>query len=199
MNRYPAWLNTLVFVVLLTGILFALPNIYGSAPAVQLADANANAITEQQLENFVRTLEGEEITPEAFYIKDDRAVIRFLSEEDQQRAADRLRPFMREVVNDLIDAVAPSGRADVAVDICEPYPIPIICELLGAPKKDWKFFSRVAEDVLRIFNGTVLDELEGPDYHRRRVECAGGLWATAYEFDGPTTAMTRLDGRWTGA
>jgi cytochrome P450 len=76
------------------------------------------------------------------------------------RAADRLRPFMREVVDDLVDAVSPSGRADVAVDICEPYPIPIICELLGAPRSDWQLFSRWAEDVLRIFNGTVLDELD---------------------------------------
>jgi preprotein translocase subunit SecD len=91
MNRFPAWLNTLVLVILLTGILFALPNIYGSAPAIQLADADANPVTQQQLENFVRTLEGEDITPEAFYLKEDRAVIRFLSEEDQQRAADRLR------------------------------------------------------------------------------------------------------------
>ncbi|MDJ0904375.1 MAG: protein translocase subunit SecD [Woeseiaceae bacterium] len=91
MNRYPAWLNTLVLVVLMTGLLFALPNIYGSAPAVQLADADANPITQLQLENFVRTLESEDITPEASYIKDDRAVIRFLDEEDQQRAADRLR------------------------------------------------------------------------------------------------------------
>ena len=91
MNRYPAWLNTLVLVVLMTGLLFALPNIYGSAPALQLADADANPVTEQQLENFVRTLEGDGITPEAFYIKDDRAVIRFLSQDDQQRAADRLR------------------------------------------------------------------------------------------------------------
>jgi preprotein translocase subunit SecD len=90
-NRYPAWLNTLVLVVLMTGILFALPNIYGSAPALQLADADADPVTEQELENFVRTLEGEAITPEAAYIKDDRAVIRFLSEDDQQRAADRLR------------------------------------------------------------------------------------------------------------
>ena len=61
------------------------------------------------------------------------------------RAADRLRPFMREVVDGLVDAVAPRGRADVAVDICEPYPIPIICELLGAPKEDWKEFSRWAD------------------------------------------------------
>jgi cytochrome P450 len=76
------------------------------------------------------------------------------------KSADRLRPFMREVVNGLVDPVAASGRADIVADICEPYPIPIICELLGAPKEDWQLFSRWAEDVLRIFNSTVLDELD---------------------------------------
>ncbi len=75
------------------------------------------------------------------------------------RVADRLRPFMREVVNGLVDEVAARGRADIAVDICEPYPIPIICELLGAPKEDWKLFSRWATDVLRIFNGNLAEDL----------------------------------------
>jgi preprotein translocase subunit SecD len=91
MNRYPAWLNTLVLVLLMAGIMFALPNIYGSAPAVQLADAEARAIGQPQLENFVRTLNGADITPEAYFINDNRAVIRFADEEDQQRAAERLR------------------------------------------------------------------------------------------------------------
>ena len=77
----------------------------------------------------------------------------------RQRVADRLRPFMREVVNGLVDEVAARGRADIAVDICEPYPIPIICELLGAPKEDWKLFSRWATDVLRIFNGNLAEDL----------------------------------------
>lgn len=71
------------------------------------------------------------------------------------RSADRLRPFMRDVMNDLVDPVATRGEAEVVVDICEPYPIPIICELLGAPKEDWKLFSRVATDILRVFNGNI--------------------------------------------
>jgi cytochrome P450 len=75
------------------------------------------------------------------------------------RAADRLRPFMREVIGSLVDEVASTGRSDIAVDICEPYPIPIICELLGAPKEDWKLFSRWAADVLRIFNGNLHEDL----------------------------------------
>ena len=75
------------------------------------------------------------------------------------RSADRLRPFMREVVNGLIDPIATLGQADIVGDICEPYPIPIICELLGAPKEDWQLFSRWATDILRIFNATAAQEL----------------------------------------
>jgi cytochrome P450 len=76
------------------------------------------------------------------------------------RSADRLRPFMREVINGLIDPVAPTGRADFVADITEPYPIPIICELLGAPKSDWQLFSRLASDVLEIFSADLAQKLD---------------------------------------
>jgi cytochrome P450 len=75
------------------------------------------------------------------------------------RSADRLRPFMREVVNGLVDRFAPTGRCELVADVCDPYPIPIICELLGAPKEDWQLFSRWASDVLRIFNFNPQDDL----------------------------------------
>ena len=75
------------------------------------------------------------------------------------KAADRLRPFMRQVVTDLVDAVAPAGRCEFVADICEPYPIPIICELLGAPKEDWKLFSAWATDIFRVFNGDIAGDL----------------------------------------
>jgi preprotein translocase subunit SecD len=91
MNKYPAWLNVLVLVILLAGILLALPNIYGSAPAVQLADVDGGDVTDAQLENFVRALENDGIRPEAAYIKDGRAVIRFDSVTEQQRAGEDLR------------------------------------------------------------------------------------------------------------
>jgi cytochrome P450 len=68
------------------------------------------------------------------------------------KAADRLRPFMRQVINELLDPHAPTGRIELVADLCDPYPIPIICELLGAPKEDWKLFSQWATDIFRIFN-----------------------------------------------
>ena len=89
----------LVLVAVAAAILFALPNIYGSAPAVQLANADANPITELQLGNFVRSLEGDGIAPEAAYIVDGRAVIRFDSVEDQQRSGERLRERYEQNTN----------------------------------------------------------------------------------------------------
>ena len=76
------------------------------------------------------------------------------------RAADRLRPFMGEVINGLVDKVADAGRADFTADICEPYPIPIICELLGAPQQDWQLFSRWASDILEVFSIDVVTKLD---------------------------------------
>lgn len=75
------------------------------------------------------------------------------------RSADRLRPFMRDVINDLVDPIAAKGEAEIVADICEPYPIPIICELLGAPKEDWQLFSRLATDILRIFSDNLIEIL----------------------------------------
>ncbi len=58
---------------------------------MQLANTADVAVTEAQLDSFVRTLEGDGIIPEKFFLKEERAVIRFNDEQDQQRAADRLR------------------------------------------------------------------------------------------------------------
>ena len=91
MNKYPTWLNVLVLVVLLTGILFALPNLYGSVPAIQVADRLGEPITEAQLDGFVTTLADEGLESEAAFLKDDRAVLRFEDASDQSAAGDTLR------------------------------------------------------------------------------------------------------------
>jgi len=75
------------------------------------------------------------------------------------RSSDRFRPFMRDAMNGLIDRVAPTGACDLVVDICEPYPIQVICEVLGAPQEDWKRFSNWATDIFRIFNGDLANDL----------------------------------------
>ncbi len=91
MNRYPAWLNWLVLIILLLGTFLALPNIYGSAPAVQVASADGEAYGQAKVSQVVRILETGEISPEKAYIQDGRIVLQFDSVEKQQMSGERLR------------------------------------------------------------------------------------------------------------
>ncbi len=95
MNKYPAWLNALVVIIFLTGLLLALPNIYGSVPAVQLSGMDGAQFSEDRLEQIVKTIENAGITPEAAYLKQGRVVLRFTSVEDQRAAEERLRERYR--------------------------------------------------------------------------------------------------------
>ena len=99
MNKYPAWLNTLVLVILLAGGLFALPNLYGSVEAVQIADNDGVAYDEAHLEEYVRVVENAGVTPESAYLQDGRVVIRFDKPEDQEIAGERLKAAYEREAN----------------------------------------------------------------------------------------------------
>ena len=75
------------------------------------------------------------------------------------RAADRFRPFMAATISDLVDPLARRGGGDFVAEVSQPYPIPIICALLGAPAEDLELFSRWAEDVLKIFSFNLAQDL----------------------------------------
>jgi len=68
------------------------------------------------------------------------------------RATSRLTETIHEVVNGLIDQVMDAGQCDVVADIARPYPTPIICALLGAPREDWQLFADWTEEIFKAFN-----------------------------------------------
>ena len=68
------------------------------------------------------------------------------------RAADRLRPFMRETFEGILTPLLDRGHAEFASEVCEPYPVPVICQLLGAPKEDAPLFTRWATAINRRFD-----------------------------------------------
>ena len=76
------------------------------------------------------------------------------------RSAERMRSFMVEIVNELLDPVCARGSAEFVGEVSEPYVIPVICEMLGAPRDHWKMFRRLTTDILRIFNANL--ERDGP-------------------------------------
>jgi cytochrome P450 len=67
------------------------------------------------------------------------------------RASARLHDTIVDVINELVDRVAAESRCDIVTDIARPYPVPIICALLGAPREDWQQFSLWADDIFTAF------------------------------------------------
>ena len=91
MNHFPAWKNALILLLLIVGIMLALPNIYGSAPAIQVVVNEDRVFAEHELENFRQTLEARDLAPTSAYIEDGRLVFRFADVDTQLKASDLLR------------------------------------------------------------------------------------------------------------
>lgn len=68
------------------------------------------------------------------------------------RATSGLQDTIHEVVNGLIDQVVEAGQCDVVADIARPYPTPIMCALIGAPREDWQKFSQWTDEIFKAFN-----------------------------------------------
>ena len=71
------------------------------------------------------------------------------------KSSARLRTTCVDVITELVDNCVAAGRCDVVADIARPYPVPIICALLGAPRRDWKRFSEWADDFFKLFGWDV--------------------------------------------
>ncbi len=75
------------------------------------------------------------------------------------RATDRLRPLMRELMERLVDPLSALGQAEFVSEVSDPYPIPIICALFGAPTEDLPLFSRWATDILKSLGFNLAQDL----------------------------------------
>jgi cytochrome P450 len=71
--------------------------------------------------------------------------------------AGRLQDVMTQIITELTDAVSAAGECDIVTDIARPYPIPVICELLGTPREDWRLFSAWADDIFKMFDFDAAD------------------------------------------
>jgi cytochrome P450 len=69
-----------------------------------------------------------------------------------------MRTACTAVITELVDRYASAGRCDMVADIAQPYPVPIICSLLGAPREDWQLFAAWAGDLSKAFGAHVAGE-----------------------------------------
>jgi preprotein translocase subunit SecD len=88
MNQYPAWKYFLITVLLAVGILYALPNLYGEDPAIQISSSRGAPIGDT-LQGMVETRLSESKIPiKSVEVGDNRLLVRFNNTEDQLAAAD---------------------------------------------------------------------------------------------------------------
>lgn len=92
MNRYPSWKYILILIVIIVGTLYALPNLYGSSPALQISASSATAEVSELTELQVNiALDDADIESVSMELGDGRLTIRFADEETQLRAKDILQ------------------------------------------------------------------------------------------------------------
>jgi cytochrome P450 len=65
------------------------------------------------------------------------------------RTVERLRPGVRSLVNELIDARLPDGHMDLVRDYAFRIPLAMICELIGVPLEDAQRMESWSREVLR--------------------------------------------------
>lgn len=87
MNHYPAWKNALVAAVLIIGFIFAVPNLFGDDPAVQLSSKGRGATVDLALMASVEAqLKTANITYSRAELVQERLMVRFADTETQLQA-----------------------------------------------------------------------------------------------------------------
>lgn len=67
------------------------------------------------------------------------------------RAVERLHTTIADVIDEIVEPISRRGHCDVVTDIARPYPVPVICALLGAPREDWEQFALWTDVVFKAF------------------------------------------------
>jgi preprotein translocase subunit SecD len=95
-NQYPLWKYVLILVVLLTGLLYALPNLYGEDPAVQVSTLRGAELDPALMDSMQLALREGGVNPKAVEPDLEQVLFRFQDTEDQLRAVELLRPVLSD-------------------------------------------------------------------------------------------------------
>jgi preprotein translocase subunit SecD len=90
-NHFPLWKNLLVLIIFGIGIIYALPNLYGDDPSVQVSSARFNQLTQEQADQIELAIKNAGVNVKAFEFNEGRVLARFTNTDDQLKVADLLR------------------------------------------------------------------------------------------------------------
>jgi preprotein translocase subunit SecD len=92
MNRYPIWKYAIILIALAVGALYALPNLFGESPAVQVSSAKvAFKVDSSTLAKVEEALKAAGLTPEQVTLDSGSIKARFSNTESQLKAKDAIQ------------------------------------------------------------------------------------------------------------
>lgn len=91
-NHFPLWKNIGILLIFLVSVIYALPNLYGDDPSVQVSSAVAAAKLTQEQANIIETaIKATGVATKAFEFTDSQVLARFTNTDEQMKVADSLR------------------------------------------------------------------------------------------------------------
>jgi preprotein translocase subunit SecD len=97
MNQYPLWKYLLIFVAIVFGMVYTVPNFYGESPAVQVSPLRSGSKADVALMGRVETaLKAATLTPDAISLDATSVKARFADTDSQLKAKDILQANLGE-------------------------------------------------------------------------------------------------------
>ncbi|MHA2940075.1 protein translocase subunit SecD [Vibrio sp. RC27] len=88
LNRYPLWKYIMVVLVIATTALYALPNLYGEDPAIQVTGARGASVTMSTLDTVTQALDKESLSYKSAALENGSILVRFNETDTQINARD---------------------------------------------------------------------------------------------------------------
>lgn len=90
LNRYPLWKNLMVIFLVAIGILYALPNLYGEDPAVQISGTRGQEANSGVLSEVQTVLKENNLATKSIVLENGSILVRFNNTDAQLLAKDKI-------------------------------------------------------------------------------------------------------------
>ncbi len=93
-NQYPFWKYLLVVAVIIIGALYALPNIYGEDPAIQVSETRKSTVDQSTLGKIEALIKNKNFEYKSIVLDERGLLVRFNDSETQLSAQDAIRELL---------------------------------------------------------------------------------------------------------
>lgn len=128
MLEYARWKYILIVLVLLLSTLFALPNVFGDDPAIQVARADHTNLTSDDASAIVSFLKDQKVSVDKSYVDGGKVMLRFVDTNEQFKARDAIKDHYKD---QYITALSFASRAPDFFGKLGLRPMPLGLDLRG--------------------------------------------------------------------